>query len=191
MSSKWVFTASIGDGKSYFTGSADELRELADWTLDWRKSSGWKGKVWAPSIPGFGDNIPAMLNWLRHYPRAREFDAFPVHLYHLVPEHVGKRMGRDTAWTGLLEFRDGLAALGLGPVVDSEKGFGPGKVQEGTLYNYAVPTWPARTITKVVTTPNGRWAVTISGAGAAPRRRRLASVDLPEQCSWSRAVTRS
>ncbi len=213
-----VFTPNIGDGKSYFTGSADELRQLADWTLDWRRSSGWKGKVWAPSIPGFGDNIPAMLSWLRQYPRAKEFDAFPLHLYHLLPEHVGKRMGRDTAWTALMEFRDGLAGLGLGqPVVDSEKGFGPGKVQEGTLYNYAVAAlvhgvqqtcffflgsygndetnigqpfrnpWAkadleavadlaGKRITKVVMTPQGRWAVTIAGEGAPapaePRERR-------------------
>jgi hypothetical protein len=61
-----------------------------------------------------------------------------VHLYHLMPEHVGKRAGRDTAWSGLVEFREGLAALGLGPMIDSEKGFKPGTVREGTMYNYAV-----------------------------------------------------
>jgi hypothetical protein len=133
-----VFTPHIGDGKSFFIGSAAELAELADWTLDWRKRSGWKGRVWAPSIPGFGDNIPAMLDWLRSYARAKEFDAFPLHLYYLTAENVGKRMGKETEWTGLVEYRDGLKTLGLGPVIDSEKGFGPGAVREGTLYNYAV-----------------------------------------------------
>ena len=134
-----VFTPKIGDAKSYFIGSAGDLAELADWTLDWRKRTGWKGQVWAPSIPGFGDNIPAMLEWLRRYPRAKEFDAYTIHLYYLTPEHVGKRMSKDTAWTGLLEFKAGLKAQGLQqPVIDSEKGFGPGDVREGTLYNYAV-----------------------------------------------------
>lgn len=134
-----VFTPKIGDGKSFFIGSAGELAELADWTLDWRRRSGWKGKVWAPSIPGFGDNIPAMLDWLKRYPRSREFDAYTIHLYYLTPEHVGKRMGKETAYTGLLEFREGLKALGLDkPIVDSEKGFGAGAVREGTMYNYAV-----------------------------------------------------
>ncbi len=134
-----VFTPKIGDAKSFFIGSAGDLAELADWTLDWRKRTGWKGQVWAPSIPGFGDNIPAMLEWLRRYPRAKEFDAYTIHLYYLTPEHVGKRMSKDTAWTGLLEFQAGLKAQGLQqPVIDSEKGFGPGVVREGTLYNYAV-----------------------------------------------------
>ena len=55
-----------------------------------------------------------------------------------MPEHVGKSMGRDTEWSGLVEFRTGLASLGLGPMIDSEKGFKPGTVREGTLYNYAV-----------------------------------------------------
>lgn len=133
-----VFTPKIGREHSFFIGTAEELAELADWTLDWRRKSGWKGKVWAPSIPGFGENIPTMLEWLRRYPRAKEFDAFPLHLYHLMPEHVGKRMGRDTVWSGLVEYRDGLAELGLGPMIDSEKGFKPGTVREGTIYNYAV-----------------------------------------------------
>lgn len=203
-----VFTPGIGDDKSFFIGTPDHLMQLADWTLDWRKSSGWKGKVWAPSIPGFGDNIPAMLEWLRAYPRSREFDAFPLHLYFLQPEHVGKRMGSVTEWTALMEFREGLAKLGLGPVVDSEKGFHAGKVREGTLYNSAVAAlvhgvqqtcffflgsygnddtnigqpfrnaWAksdleaiadlaGKTITKVVTTPNGRWVVNTSGDAAA------------------------
>ena len=133
-----VFTPKIGREHSFFIGTADELAELADWVLDWRRKSGWRGKVWAPSIPGFGENIPAMLGWLRKYPRSKEFDAFPLHLYHLMPEHVGKRMGKDTEWSGLLEFREGLATLGLGPMIDSEKGFKPGTVREGTIYNYAV-----------------------------------------------------
>ena len=76
---------------------------------------------------------------MRRYSRAKEFDAYPIHLYYLTPEHVGKRMSKDTAWTGLLEFKAGLKAQGLQqPVIDSEKGFGPGDVREGTLYNYAV-----------------------------------------------------
>jgi len=133
-----VFSPTIGTDKSFFSGSAEDLAELADWTLDWRKKSGWKGQVWAPSIPGFGDNIPVMIDWLRGYPRAREFDAYPVHLYHLLPEHVGKRAGRATGWSGLVEFRDGLQSLGLGPMIDSEKGFPPGAVREGTIFNYAV-----------------------------------------------------
>jgi hypothetical protein len=102
-----VFAPSIGVGKSFFVGSAEELAELADWTLDWRRRTGWKGQIWAPSIPGFGENITAMLRWLKSYPRAKEFDAFPLHLYHLMPEHVGKPMGKATAWTGLVEFREG------------------------------------------------------------------------------------
>jgi hypothetical protein len=100
-----VFAPKIGPGNSFFSGTAEELAELADWTLDWRKRSGWKGAVWAPSIPGFGENIPNMLDWLRRYPRSREFDAFPVHLYHLMPEHVGKRAGKVTGYSGLVEFR--------------------------------------------------------------------------------------
>ncbi|MBL8340915.1 MAG: hypothetical protein JNL30_05545 [Rubrivivax sp.] len=133
-----VFTPGIGDGKSYFIGNADELAQLADWTLDWRRASGWKGKVWAPSIPGFGENIPTMLRWLRNYPRAREFDAFPAHFYYLLPEQVGQRMGKATSYSGLVEWREGLAELGLAPMIDSEKGFGAGAVREGTIYNYAV-----------------------------------------------------
>lgn len=130
-----VFT---GKSPSFFIGTAADLEQLADWTLDWRKRIGWKGRVWAPSIPGFGENIPTMIEWLRQYPRSREFDAFPIHLYHLLPEHVGKRAGRDTGWSGLVEFREGLQELGLGPMIDSEKGFDPGTVREGTIYNYAV-----------------------------------------------------
>ncbi len=133
-----VFTPKIGDGKSYFLGTTEDLAQLADWTLDWRRKSGWAGKVWAPSIPGFGENIPTMLEWLRRYPRSREFDAFPLHLYYLMPENVGQRMGKATAHSGLVEFREGLAALNLGPMIDSEKGFGAGTVREGTIYNYAV-----------------------------------------------------
>lgn len=133
-----VFTPKIGDGKSYFIGTAEELAQLADWVLDWRAKSGWKGHVWAPSIPGFGENIPTMLDWLRRYPRAREFDAFPAHFYYLLPERVGERMGKSTSYSGLVEWREGLAALGLGPMIDSEKGFGAGAVREGTIYNYAV-----------------------------------------------------
>jgi hypothetical protein len=133
-----VFAPRIGPGQSFFIGPVEELTTLADWVLDWRQRTGWKGQVWAPSIPGFGDNIPAMLKWLRGYPRAKEFDAFPLHLYHLMPEHVGKRMSKDTVYSALVEFREGLAELGLGPMIDSEKGFQPGTVREGTLYNYAV-----------------------------------------------------
>lgn len=133
-----VFAPGIGAGVSSFTGTSEELATLADWVLDWRRRTSWKGQVWAPSIPGFSDNIPAMLKWLREYPRAREFDAYPLHLYHLMPEHVGRRMGKDTVYTALVEFREGLAALGLGPMIDSEKGFQPGTVREGTLFNYAV-----------------------------------------------------
>lgn len=133
-----VFAPGIGAGVSSFTGTAQELATLADWVLDWRQRTRWKGQVWAPSIPGFSDNIPAMLKWLREYPRAKEFDAYPLHLYHLMPEHVGKRMGKATVYTALVEFREGLAALGLGPMIDSEKGFQPGTVREGTIYNYAV-----------------------------------------------------
>ena len=133
-----VFSPGIGAGVSSFLGTSSELATLSDWVLDWRKRTAWKGQIWAPSIPGFGDNIPAMLKWLRSYPRAQEFDAYPLHLYHLMPEHVGKRMGKDTAGTAMVEFRDGLAELGLGPMIDSEKGFQPGTVREGTLYNYAV-----------------------------------------------------
>jgi hypothetical protein len=133
-----VFGPGIGAGKSFFIGTAEDLAQLADWTLDWRKSRGWKGKVWAPSIPGFGENIPTMLDWLRRYPRVKEFDAFPAHFYKLMPEQVGQRMGKATAYSGLVEWREGLGALGLGPMIDSEKGFDPGTVREGTIYNYAV-----------------------------------------------------
>lgn len=133
-----VFTPGIGEAKSYFSGNIAELDQLADWTLDWRASAGWRGQVWAPSIPGVGPNVTAMLDWLRRYPRAKQFDAFPLHLYRLTEHHVGERTGRATAWTALVEFREGLQAMGLGPVVDSEKGFDPGDVKAGTLYNYAV-----------------------------------------------------
>ena len=133
-----VFTPKIGDAKSYFIGSEAELAVLANWVLDWRLRGPWRGQIWAPSIPGVGPNVTAMLGWLRDYPRAKEFDAFPLHLYNLLADDVGKRAGRATAWTALVEFREGLAALGLGPVVDSEKGFRPGDVKPGTLYNYAV-----------------------------------------------------
>ena len=190
-----------GKGGGFFIGSAADLEQLSDWTLDWRRQAGWKGQVWAPSIPGFGENIPTMLDWLRRYPRSREFDAFPVHLYHLMPDHVGKSAGRATGHSGLVEFREGLQALGLSPMIDSEKGFDPGTVHEGTIYNYAVAAlvqgvkltcffalgsygkdetnlgqpfrnaWAkadleavadlaGKTITKVVTTENGRWVVT-------------------------------
>lgn len=200
-----VFSPTIGDSKSYFTGSPAELRELSDWVLDWRVSRRWIGKVWAPSIPGVGPNVEAMLQWLRQYARAKEFDAFPLHLYHLVPEHVGKPMGRSTAWTALVEFRDGLQSMNLGPIVDSEKGFDPGDVREGTLYNYAIAallqgvrltcyfalgsygrdetnlgqpfrnTWAkadmeavaelaGRRIVRVISTPAGRWQVTLDPA---------------------------
>ncbi|MBI5717033.1 MAG: hypothetical protein HZC37_05015 [Burkholderiales bacterium] len=130
-----VFT---GKAASYFIGSSAELELLADWTLEWRKRSGWKGQVWAPSIPGFGENIPTMIDWLRRFPRSREFDAFPVHLYHLLPEQVGQRASKATGYSGLVEFREGLQSLGLSPMIDSEKGFDPGTVREGTIYNYAV-----------------------------------------------------
>lgn len=130
-----VFT---GPAASYFIGSSAELELLSDWTLDWRKRSNWPGRVWAPSIPGFGENIPTMMDWLRRYPRSKEFDAFPVHLYHLMPEHVGKRASKATGYSGLVEFREGLQSLGLGPMIDSEKGFDPGTLREGTIYNYAV-----------------------------------------------------
>ncbi len=133
-----VFTPKIGDAKSYFMGSEADLIVLSNWVLDWRGNNQWRGHVWAPSIPGVGDNVTAMLAWLRGYPRAKEFDAFPLHLYHLLPDAVGQPMGRATAWTALVEYREGLAALGLGPMIDSEKGFRPGDVKAGTLYNYAV-----------------------------------------------------
>ncbi|MCW5662013.1 MAG: hypothetical protein KIT60_30280 [Burkholderiaceae bacterium] len=200
-----VFTPGIGDNKSYFAGSSTELEQLADWTLDWRAHTRWGGQVWAPSIPGVGPNVEAMLEWLRRYPRAREFNAFPLHLYRLTEHNVGKRTGRSTAWTALVEFREGLQALNLGPVIDSEKGFDPGDVQPGTLYNYAVAAlvhgvqqtcyfslgsyghdetnlgqpfrnaWAkddleavaalaGRVITRVETTPKGRWSVTTQPA---------------------------
>lgn len=133
-----VFTPGIGDSKSYFLGTAEELATLSDWVLDWRQQRGWKGAVWAPSIPGFGENIPTMLEWLRRYPRAREFNAFPAHFYYLMPDNVGERMGKSTSYSGLVEWREGLAKLGLGPMIDSEKGFGAGTVRVGTIYNYAV-----------------------------------------------------
>lgn len=216
-----VFSPGIGPGVSSFLGTTTELQTLSDWVLDWRRRTGWKGQVWAPSIPGFSDNVPAMLKWLREYPRAKEFDAYPLHLYHLMPEHVGKRMGRDTHFSALVEFREGLAELGLGPMIDSEKGFQPGTVREGTLFNYAVASllqgvqltcyfflgsygndetnigqpfrnaWAkqdmeavadlaGKTITKVVTTPEGRWQVTSvpSAPGAA---RQAASSPKPSK----------
>jgi hypothetical protein len=133
-----VFAPGMGAGQSFFIGTPEDLAELSDWTLDWRKRSGWRGKIWAPSIPGVAANVPPMMEWLRRYPRAHEFDAFPVHLYHLMPDHVGKRAGKDTGWSALVEFREGLRVLNLGPMIDSEKGFPPGEVREGTLFNYAV-----------------------------------------------------
>jgi hypothetical protein len=213
----------IGPGISTFLGTSEELAMLADWVLDWRQRTGWKGQVWAPSIPGFGDNIPALLKWLRNYPRAREFDGYPLHLYELMPDDVGKRMGKATRHTGLVEFREGLAELGLGPMIDSEKGFEPGTVREGTIFNYAVASllqgvritcffflgnygndeanlgqpfrnaWAkddleavadlaGRTITKVVTTAQGRWQVTTApgrSANAPQAASRPASAAVP------------
>ena len=43
-----AFAPSIRSG--FWIGTEDELMQMADWVLDWRKSSGWRGKIWSPAI---------------------------------------------------------------------------------------------------------------------------------------------
>jgi hypothetical protein len=45
-----VFTPGTGPN-SFWTTNAADLSELSDWVLDWRKNTGWSGKIWSPSIP--------------------------------------------------------------------------------------------------------------------------------------------
>jgi hypothetical protein len=79
------------------------------------------------------------MNWLRNYPRRNEFDAFSLHLYYLTADNLGKPSSNETNWTGFIEYRDALRAMGITkPIVDGEKGFGPGVVVPGTMYNYGV-----------------------------------------------------
>ena len=132
-----VFGPTISTG--FWIGTEEELMTLADWVLDWRRRTGWKGKVWAPSIPGVLGNVQPYLRWLKAYPRAQEFDAIPAHFYHVTAEHLGAPASKDTRWTALAELRRGLRAAGLQqPIVDGEKGFDPGVATAAAIYNYGV-----------------------------------------------------
>ena len=132
-----VFGPSIGD--AFWIGTEQELATLADWVLDWRRKTGWQGKIWSPSIPGVLGNVRPFLAWLAAYPRTSEFDAIPAHFYHLTAERLGEPSSAATGWTAFLELRDGLRAAGIDkPIVDGEKGFDPGPVDAATIFNYGV-----------------------------------------------------
>jgi hypothetical protein len=132
-----VLGPTIKDG--FWIGSEQELATLADWVLDWRARTGWPGKVWSPSIPGFLDNVKPFVRWLREYPRTKEFDAISAHFYYVTADHLGQRASKANAWTALAELRDGLRAAGIDkPIVDGEKGFGPGVASAAAVYNYGV-----------------------------------------------------
>lgn len=132
-----VFAPGIADG--FWKGSEQELVEHANMILDWRNESGWNGQVWSPSIPGFLGNNQPFINWLKNYPRSREFDAISIHLYYLTAQNLGQAASELTHWTNFIEVREGLKSIGLNkPLVDGEKGFGPGVVVPGTMYNYGV-----------------------------------------------------
>ncbi len=125
--------------KSFWIGTEAELNTLSDWVLDWRRATGWKGKVWSPSVPGFLGNMKNYLAWLKRYPRTAEFDAISAHFYHVTGEHLGKRASKANHWTSLVELRDGLREAGIDkPIVDGEKGFGPGVATPATIFNYGV-----------------------------------------------------
>jgi hypothetical protein len=134
-----VVSETIG---GFWTGSGEELATLADWVLDWRISTGWKGKVWSPSIPGFVSNVPAFLKWLEAYDRTSEFDAISAHFYHTTAEALGQPASEANHWTALVELRDGLRAAGIDkPIVDGEKGFNPDPSPESMaakVYNYGL-----------------------------------------------------
>jgi hypothetical protein len=122
-----VFAPGIGDG--FWVGDAASLALMSDWTLDavqaYNAANAETIEVWAPSIPGFDLNQTAILDWLSTYPRADEFDVFPLHLYFLRAGNVGEPIGPSNSFTCMLEYRAGLDALGLSaPMVDGEKGFG-------------------------------------------------------------------
>ncbi len=132
-----VFGPSIAD--AFWIGTEQELMTLADWVLDWRKKSGWQGKIWSPSIPGVLGNVPPFLRWLTAYRRTAEFDAIPAHFYHVTAENLGKPASEATRWTALLELRDGLREAGIDqPIVDGEKGFDPGVAGAAAIFNYGV-----------------------------------------------------
>ncbi|MFM9885548.1 MAG: hypothetical protein ACKVQT_21180 [Burkholderiales bacterium] len=132
-----VFGPGINQG--FWIGTEQELMTMSDWVLDWRRSRGWQGKVWSPSIPGFLGNIDPFLRWLRAYPRTNEFDAISAHFYFLTADSIGKPASPATAFTALVELREGLRAAGIDkPIVDGEKGFSPGSVGPATIFNYGV-----------------------------------------------------
>jgi hypothetical protein len=128
-----VFSPEVG---TYWRGTREELVTLADDTLDWANPKGVP--VWAPSIPGFEGNLTAYTSWLRAYPRTGEFAAVSIHLYYLTAENLGDPTGPATSWTCYREMREELDAMGHAdmPIVDGEKGFGPGVVVPGTMWNY-------------------------------------------------------
>jgi hypothetical protein len=132
-----VFAPSIRSG--FWIGTEQELMQMADAVLDWRKSTGWRGKIWSPSIPGVLGNVKPFLRWLKAYPRSQEFDAISAHFYHLTAEHLGKPASRATGWTAFVELRDGLRAAGLDKaIVDGEKGFDPGVANPAAIFNYGI-----------------------------------------------------
>jgi hypothetical protein len=132
-----VFAPSITSGA--WIGTEEELMTLADWVLDWRRSTGWQGKIWSPSIPGFSGNVEEFLRWLKAYPRSHEFDAISAHFYFVTAEHLGKPASKATAWTAFVELREGLRAAGIEkPIVDGEKGFDPGVANPAAIFNYGV-----------------------------------------------------
>lgn len=124
---------------AFWTGTEQELMTLSDWVLDWRKKTGWKGRIWSPSIPGVIGNVPPFLRWLKAYPRTAEFDAIPAHFYHTTAQHLGKPAGKANHWTALAELRQGLREAGFRqPIVDGEKGFNPGEASAAAVFNYGV-----------------------------------------------------
>jgi hypothetical protein len=132
-----VFAPSVKDG--FWIGTEQELATLADWVLDWRDRARWPGKVWSPSIPGFEGNVKPFVRWLQNYPRTKNFDAIPAHFYYVTADHLGQPASKANAWTALLELREGLRAAGIDkPIVDGEKGFGPGVASASAVYNYGV-----------------------------------------------------
>jgi len=132
-----VFAPGINSG--FWIGTEQELMQLADWVLDWRKSNGWNGSIWSPSIPGFLDNVAPIVRWLKAYPRTNEFDAIPAHFYFATGDNVGDASGPSNSWTGLVELRAQLKAAGINkPLIDGEKGFGPGQATPASIFNYGV-----------------------------------------------------
>jgi len=132
-----VFAPAINNG--FWIGTEAELSTLSNWVLDWRRNTGWRGKVWSPSIPGFYDNVQPFMSWLTAFPRRQEFDAIPGHFYFLTYDQLGKPTSSANAWTAFVELRDRLRAAGINkPIVDGEHGFAPGQASAAQIFNYGV-----------------------------------------------------